>query len=66
LKQLCLANSQKKRRQKWQLRREIRRISVYDSVKSQAVLDFAIYTRGLKANLQWKRYGWGGGGNPDI
>ena len=40
------------RKQKWQLRREIRRISVHDSVKSQAVLDFAIYTRGLKANLQ--------------
>jgi hypothetical protein len=57
LKQLSLENSLKKRKRKWQLKRELRRISVLDLVRSQAVLDFAICTRESKASLQWKRSG---------
>jgi hypothetical protein len=58
LKQPILANSQKKRKKKWQLKREIRRIGALDLVRSLVVLDFAICTKESKANSQWKRYGW--------
>jgi hypothetical protein len=51
-------NSLQKRKRKWQLRREIRRIGAPDLVESPAVLDFAICTRESKGNLQWKRYRW--------
>jgi hypothetical protein len=51
-------NSLQKRKRKWQLRREIRRISALNFVESPAVLDFAIYTRESNGNLQWKRYRW--------
>jgi hypothetical protein len=58
LKQLSPANSLQKRKRKWQLKRETRRISDLDSVKYLVVQDFAIYTRESKANLQWKRSRW--------
>ena len=58
LKQPILANSQKKRKKKWQPKREIRRIGALDLVRSLVVLDFAICTKESKANSQWKRYGW--------
>ena len=58
LKQLFLATLPKKRKRKWQLKRETRRIGALDLVKSLVVLDFTICTRESKANLQWKRYGW--------
>jgi hypothetical protein len=58
LKQLILLNSQKKRKKKWQLKREIRRISTLNLVRFLVVLDFAICTKESKANSQWKRYGW--------
>ena len=51
LKQLFLANLLKKKKRKWQLRREIRRIGAPDLVKSLVVLDFAICIRESKANL---------------
>ena len=57
MKQLILTNSQKKRKKKWQLKREIRRIGALDLVRSLVVLDFAICTKESKANSQWKRYG---------
>jgi hypothetical protein len=52
LKQLFPTNLLKKRKRKWQLKREIRRIRALNLVKSLAVLGFAIYTRELKADLQ--------------
>jgi hypothetical protein len=51
-------NLLKKRKRRWQLKRETRRIGALDLVKSLVVLDFTICTRESKANLQWKRYGW--------
>jgi hypothetical protein len=58
LKQLFLATLPKKRKRKWQLKRETRRIDALDLVKSLAVLDFAICTSESKGDLQWRRYGW--------
>ena len=52
LKQPILANLQKKRKKKWQLKRETRRISALDLVRSLVVLDFAICIKESKANSQ--------------
>jgi hypothetical protein len=52
LKQPILVNSQKKRKKKWQLKRETRRIGALDLVRSLVVLDFAICTKESKANSQ--------------
>ena len=53
-------NLPKKRKRKWQLKRETKRIGALDLVRSLAVLDFAIcnLTSESKADLQWRRYGW--------
>ena len=58
MKQQFPANLLKKRKRRWQLKRETSRIGTLDLLKSLVVLDFAICTRESKANLQWKRYGW--------
>jgi hypothetical protein len=58
LKQLFPVNLLKKRKRKWQLKRETRRIGALDLVKSLVVLDFVICTSESKADLQWRRYGW--------
>ena len=52
LKQPILANLQKKRKKKWQPKRETRRIGALDLVRSLVVLDFAICTKESKANSQ--------------
>jgi hypothetical protein len=51
LKQQFSANLLKKRKRRWQLKRETRRISALDLLKSLVVLDFAICIRESKANL---------------